>query len=106
MDAIVSGPDEDGIGEALEEEGVSVTRLEGTLTRPQLEEAGIVETDLYVLTDVGQSTTVPIAVDLNDGLRTVVYARDTIPEFVRGQLDLALDPELMEPAMVAEELVD
>ncbi len=106
MDAIVSGPDEDGLTEALEEEGVTVTRLEGPLTRPQLEEAGIVETDLYVLTDVGQSTTVPIAIDLNDDLRTVVYARDSIPEFIRGQLDLALDPKLMEPAMIAEELVD
>ncbi|SFS73344.1 DUF7126 family protein [Halostagnicola kamekurae] len=105
MDAIVSGPDEDGLGDALEAEGVSVTRLEGTLSRPTLEEAGILEADLYVLTDVGQSTTVPIALDLNDDLRTVVYARDSVPEFVRGQLDLALDPALMEPAMVAEELV-
>lgn len=105
MEAIVSGPDENGLGEALEAEGVSVTRLEGTLSRPTLEEAGIVGTDLYVLTDVSQSTTVPIAIDLNDDLRTVVYARDSVPEFVRGQLDLALDPALMDPAMVAEELV-
>ena len=104
--AIVSGPDDDAISPALEAAGVDVTRLEGVITRPQLEEAGIVAADLYVLTDVGQATTIPIACDLNDELRTVVYARDTVPEFVKGQLDLAIDPQLMDASVVADELVD
>jgi len=82
--AIVAGPDDDGIGDALEHEGVDVTRLNGVISRPHLEEAGIVAADLYVLTDTEQATTIPIACDLNDGLRTVVYARDSVPEFVRG----------------------
>ena len=109
MHAIVAGADADGIGDALEAEGVSVTRLElegDHLTRPELEDAGIVDADLYVLTDVSQATTIPIAVDLNDDLRTVASAEDTIPEFVRGQLDLAVDPRLMAADVVAEELVD
>ncbi|QLK24868.1 CTP synthetase [Natrinema zhouii] len=104
--AVVAGPDEDGIGAALESEGVDVTRLTGVLSRPQLEEAGIVAADLYVLTDTGQATTIPIACDLNDGLRTVVYARDTVPEFIRGQLDIAIDPRLMDASIVADELVN
>ncbi|MFC4436715.1 MULTISPECIES: DUF7126 family protein [Natrialbaceae] len=104
--AIVAGPDEDEIGDALEAEGVDVTRVNGVVSRPSLEEAGIVDTDLYVLTDVGQATTIPIACDLNDEIRTVTYTRDTVPEFVRGQLDLAIDPRLMDAAIVAEELVD
>ncbi|SEQ93881.1 DUF7126 family protein [Natrinema salaciae] len=104
--AVVAGPDEDGIGAALETEGVDVTRLTGVISRPQLEEAGIVVADLYVLTDVGQATTIPIVCDLNDDVRTVVYARRTVPEFVKGQLDIAIDPQLMDASVVADELVD
>ena len=104
--AVVAGPDEGEITEALETEGVDVTRLEGVISRPQLEEVGIVEADLYVLTDVGQATTIPIVCDLNDDLRTVVYSTDSIPEFVKGQLDLAVDPQLLAPSVVAEEVLD
>ena len=104
--AIVAGPDETNLADALEGEGVSVVRLDGILSRPSLEEAGIVEADLYVLTDVGQATTIPIVKDLTDDLRTVVYDRNTVPEFVRGQLDLAVDPRLVGVAVVAEELAE
>lgn len=104
--AIVAGPDESGIVDALEAEGVDVARIEGVVSRPELEEAGIFDADLYVLTDVGQATTIPIACDLNDEIRTVAYSQDTVPEFVRGQLDLAIDPQLMDAAIVAEELVN
>ena len=106
MQAIVAGPDEEGIADALEDAGADVERLEGLLTRPDLEEAGIVDADLYVLTDVSQATTIPIVRDLTDGLRTVVYARDSVPEFVKGQLDLAVDPRLVGVDVVADELVD
>jgi hypothetical protein len=104
--AIVAGPDEDGLGDALEAEGVAITRVNGIVSRPALEEAGIASADLYVLTDVGQATTIPIVCDLNDEIRTVAYSTDTVPEFVRGQLDLAIDPQLMAATIVAEELVD
>jgi hypothetical protein len=104
--AVVAGPDEDDIGVALENEGVAVTRIDGVISRPQLEEAGVVAADLYVLTDVGQATTIPIVCDLNEDVRTVVYARRTVPEFVKGQLDIAVDPQLMDAAVVADELVD
>ncbi len=104
--AVVAGPDEDDIGTALESEGVAVSRLDGVISRPQLEEAGVVTADLYVLTDVGQATTIPIVCDLNDEVRTVVYANRTVPEFVKGQLDIAIDPQLMDASVVADELVD
>ncbi|ELZ14949.1 hypothetical protein C477_19442 [Haloterrigena salina JCM 13891] len=103
-DAIVAGPDEDDIAAALEAEGATVARLNGVISRPALEEAGIVDADLYVLTDIGQATTIPIVCDLSEDVRTVVYARDTVPEFVKGQLDLAVDPQLMDAAIVADEL--
>ena len=104
MDVIVAGPDEDDLTAALEAEGASVARLNGVISRPALEEAGIVDADLYVLTDIGQATTIPIVCDLSEDIRTVVYARDTIPEFVKGQLDLAVDPQLMDAGIVADEL--
>lgn len=104
MDVIVAGPDEDDIAAALEAEGATVARLNGVISRPALEEAGIVDADLYVLTDIGQATTIPIVCDLSDDVRTVVYARDTVPEFVKGQLDLAVDPQLMDAGIVADEL--
>ncbi|WP_238709372.1 DUF7126 family protein [Natronorubrum halophilum] len=104
MDAIVAGPDEDGIADALEAEGANVARITGLISRPTLEEAGVLEADLYVLTDIDQATTIPIVCDLTDDVRTVVYARRTIPEFIKGQLDLAVDPKLMDAAIVAEEL--
>ncbi len=104
MKAIVAGPDEAGITAALENEGVDVTRLEGHVTRPHLEEAGVVDAELYVLTDVREATTIPIVRDLTDSIRTVVYDQNTVPEFVRGQLDLAIDPALLSPAVVANEL--
>ncbi|ELY59080.1 DUF7126 family protein [Natronolimnohabitans innermongolicus] len=104
--AIVVGPDEDELTAALEAEGADVARLTGVVSRPALEEAGVLEADLYVLTDVGQATTIPIVCDLADEIRTVVYARDSAPEFVKGQLDLAIDPALMSSSIVAEELAN
>ena len=103
-DVIVAGPDEDGITEALEAAGAHVARVTGVLSRPTLEEAGVLEAQLYVLTDVREATTIPIVCDLNDDVRTVVYARETIPDFIKGQLDLAVDPQLMDAAVVADEL--
>ncbi|RQG88782.1 CTP synthetase [Natrarchaeobius halalkaliphilus] len=103
---IVAGPDDDDIAPALENEGADVHRLDGVLTRPRLEEVGIVGAELYVLTDIDQATSIPIVCDLSDQIRTVVYSRKTIPEFVRGQLDLSVDPRLVDPAVVADELVD
>ncbi len=106
MNVIVAGPDDHDIGPALSAEGATVTDLEGVITRPRLEEAGIVDADLYVLTDLDQATTIPIVCDLNKDLRTVVYADRTIPEFVSAQLDLAVDPALLEPSVVAETIIE
>ncbi|AFZ72237.1 DUF7126 family protein [Natronobacterium gregoryi] len=103
--AIVTGPDNADVSPALEAEGVEVRRLQGIVSRPQLEDAGIVDADLYVLTDVDQATTIPIVCDLNDDLQTVVYADRTTPEFVKAQLDLAVDPQLIGPDVLAEELL-
>ncbi|MFC7226573.1 CTP synthetase [Salinirubellus salinus] len=103
--AVVAGPDEDGLGDALEVGGATVNRAGGTAARPQLEEAGIVDADLFVLTDARLATSIPVAKDLNPDVRVVVYARDTVPEFARGQAGHIVDPRLLDAETVAEELL-
>jgi hypothetical protein len=104
--AIVVGADEYGLGDALENRGVSVVGLPGPTTREGLREAGVVEADLLVVTEATLATAIPVARELAEGIRVVVYAGDTVPEFVRGQPALIVDPALMGADTVAEELVD
>lgn len=103
MTAVVAGPDR-GIGDALADRGVSVSRISGLITGEALAGAGIETADLYVLTDVSEATSIPIAKDENPSLRVVVYSPDTIPEFVRGQVDFAMAPDVLAPDVLAEEL--
>lgn len=103
--AVFSGHDDDGLAAALEAEGVDVTRIDDLATRPALEEAGIMDADLFVLTDVGQATAIPIVKDLREDVRIVAYTSDSLPEFVSGQEVLSMDPQLLGPEAVAEELV-
>lgn len=103
MIAVVAGPDEHDISGALEAEGVDVRRVD-VANRPGLEEVGIHEADAYVLTEVAQATSIPVAKDLEPDLRVLVYADGSLPDFARGQADLVVDPAVLEPATVAEEL--
>ena len=103
--AVVAGPDPEELGDALEVRGVSVARIDGAPNRPTLEEGGISEADLFVLTNVGHATAIAIALDLAADLRVVVYTRESLPEFAKGQADLLVDPALLDPETVAEEIV-
>lgn len=104
--AVVAGPDTEGLGDALDAQGVTVRRIDGVANRPALEDAGIADADLFVLTDVGQATSIPVVVDLVGEIRVVVYAHDSLPEFAKGQADLLVDPALLGPETVAEELTN
>lgn len=103
MKAVVAGTDAYDITGALEAEGVDVGRV-NVANRPGLEEAGILEADAYVLTEVEQATSISVAKDLLPELDVVVYADGSLPDFARRQADLVVDPQLLEPATVAEEL--
>nr|WP_254538148.1 CTP synthetase [Halomarina sp. BCD28] len=104
MRAIIVGDDPDGVGDALEDHGVEVTHATGTGNRDALTDAGVVDADLLIVTDVGLATSIPVAREDNGDIRVVVYSRDSIPEFARTSAELILDPELMDPETVAEEL--
>lgn len=104
MKALLVGPDRDGLGDALEAEGVELTRIEAVVNRPALEEAGVTEADTLVLTDTENATGISVAKDLNADLHVVVYTEEDLPDFARGQADLIVDPQLLSAEAVAEEL--
>ena len=101
--AIVIGPDADGLGDALADH-LPVTHVDGTGTRDQLQDAGLADGDMLVVTDAGLATSIPVARELAD-VRVVVYTRDSLPEFARGRQALIVDPDLIGAETVAEELV-
>ncbi|WP_241881368.1 MULTISPECIES: CTP synthetase [unclassified Halorubrum] len=104
--AVVAGPDEHGLGEELAALGVEIRRIDGLVTADALTDAGIADAAYFVLTDVEEATGIPIAKELHPGVLAVTYAERSLPEFVAGVADLAIDPALMDAATVAEELVD
>jgi voltage-gated potassium channel Kch len=104
MNAIVIGPDADGLGDALDAIGVSVSHAAGTASRDLLIDAGIETADLLAVTDAALATSIPIAREVNPDIRVVVYAHDTVPEFARPTAGLILDPDLMNTKTVAEEI--
>ncbi|WP_122088828.1 DUF7126 family protein [Halalkalicoccus subterraneus] len=104
MNAVIAGEDEDGLGEALEAEGFEVTRIEGFADRVALETAGIEDATVFAITDTVHATGIPVARELNEELRIIVYAADSLPEFAQPLADLIVDPDLLSPEAIAEEL--
>ena len=101
---VVVGTDAYDIADAIAAEGYTVERVD-IGNRPALKAAALVDARVYVLTEVQQATSIPVAKELNPDLRIVVYADGTLPDFVLGQADIALDPDLFTPEDVAAELV-
>ncbi|ELZ44209.1 CTP/GMP synthase operon protein [Halorubrum coriense DSM 10284] len=104
--AVVAGPDEHGLGEELAALGVAINRIDGLVTADALAEAGIADAAYFVLTDVEEATGIPVAKERNPDVRVVTYASRSLPEFVATVADLAVDPDLLDAATVAAELVD
>ncbi|MBV0925079.1 NAD-binding protein [Halomicroarcula limicola] len=103
MQVVIVGSDPDGIADALEAEGHTVA-VADVGNRPGLEEAGVHDADVYLLTEMAQATSIAVAKDLNPDLRIVVYAEGSLPDFASRQADLVVDPNLLGPEAVAEEL--
>jgi len=103
MNVVLVGPDPDGIGDELDAAGHTVT-VADVGNRPGLEEAGVHDAEVYLLTEMAQATSIAVAKDLNPALRVVVYAEGSLPDFASRQTDLVVDPDLLGPEAVAEEL--
>lgn len=104
MNAVIAGDDKDDLGAALEAEGFEVARIEGFADRDALEAAEIDSADVFVITDTVHATSIPVARELNESVRIVVYAEDSLPEFAQPLADLIVDPNLLDPEAIAEEL--
>ena len=103
MTVIVVGPAR-GLVTAFEERGVEVGRVEGVAVRDELEAAGVEDADTVVFTDVEEASAVPVARQVNPEVRVVFYTEDAVPEFVKPSADLTVDPELLDPETVVDEL--
>jgi len=104
-EAVVVGPDEHGLSEALREAGAGVTRVSGVASATALDDAGVADADLLVITDTGEATAIPVARERNPDLRAVAYAEGSLPESMAAVADLSVDPGLLSPEVVAEELL-
>jgi hypothetical protein len=103
---ILAGSDDDGLAGALEALGADVVRVDGIATRESLDAAGLAEAHTLVLTEMDDASAIPVAKEANTEVRIVTYSRDSLPEFARGQADLAIDPDLLTPDVVADELAN
>lgn len=101
--ALIIGPDR-GLTDAFESNAIETVHTEEIATGAWLESVDVATADLLVITDVSQATLIPVAKDAHPGIRVVVYSPDTLPEFARGQVDFSVDPALLSPRIVAEEL--
>jgi hypothetical protein len=101
---IVAGPDEHGVGEEVSALGARVSRIEAVVSTATLEAAGIGEAAYLVLTDVEEATGIPVAKELNPAVTVVTYAGTSLPAFVAAVADLTIDPALVGPMVVAEEI--
>jgi len=103
MKVLIAGTDEHGIADAVRKEGHDVTTVD-IGDGQSLAESGIEDADVYLLTEMAQATSIAIAKDHNPDARIVVYAEGSLPEFATRQADLVIDPALLGPDAVAEEL--
>lgn len=106
MEVILAGPDPEPVGDAIEAAGGTVTVLEGVPAAASLKAAGVEHADVLVLTDASLATAVPVALEVNAELRTVIYDERTAPAFVQGQLDLSVDPRLVDSEALATALLE
>jgi len=102
---VVSGPDPNNLASHLADHGAETVTVDGLATGAKLADAGIDSADVFVLTDLAQASAIPVALDRNPELQVITYDTDSLPEFASAQTDLAIDPSLLDPGLVAEELL-
>ncbi len=100
--ALIIGPDR-GLEAALKAAGVETTQVSTPTTEDALEGAGLAEARLLFVTDPEEATAIPVAKGHHPPVRIVWYAPDAVPDFVTRQLDLGVDPSLIDPDVLVEE---
>ncbi len=101
---VVGGDGATELISALRNAGFTIDRISAPVTARALERTGIEEATMFVLTDVEEATSIPVARELNPGLDVVVLSRTSLPEFASPIADLVIHPEAMDATMLVEEL--
>jgi len=102
---VVIGADPYGLGEELEALGAAVTRVTAPVSGETLDDAGIADAAIVVVTEMSEAASLAVATERNPAVRAVTYAERSLPAYAARVTDLALDPDLLSPAVVAEELL-
>ncbi|MFW6449173.1 MAG: DUF7126 family protein [Halobacteriota archaeon] len=105
-DVLLVGTDPGGLVADLEAAGLRVAHLDGTPIGPDLDEVGIAEAAVLLLTDAGQASIVPVARERNPTIAIVLYADQGFPDFASAQADLAVDRALIDVDELVDALVD
>ena len=100
--ALIVGPDR-GLDAVLQANDVETTRVPTPVTEADLDEAGLADAALLFVTDSAEATAIPVAKRRQPAVRIIWYAPDSVPEFVTRQLDIGVDPSLIEPDILVEE---
>ncbi|MFB6198521.1 MAG: CTP synthetase [Halobacteriaceae archaeon] len=103
MNVVIVGPDR-GLGNALRQGGANVNRVTGPAGKEPLLDAGLERADVLIITDANEATAIPVARDIVPDIKVIAYTPETMPEFVAGVLDIAIDPQLLDADIVAEEI--
>lgn len=103
---LLAGPDRLDIGATIDSSGGQLNRVHAPITKAALRDAGIDQTDVFLLTDPSEATAIPIVRELRESVRIVVYTDDSVPPFASHLADLILDPEAIGKELLVEELLD
>ncbi len=101
---ILVGDDPHGLGEELEALGATVTRLSAPVSGETLEDAGIANAAIVVVTEMSEAAALAVAKERNGAITAVTYSEQSLPAYAAKVADLAIDPDLLSAAVVAEEL--
>lgn len=105
-DVILLGPDEFTLRDRLETMDITVAHLPGNPIGADLEEAGVTEAGVLLLTSSAQASLIPVARELNPSIAVILYTRSRLPAFASAQADLSVDPELIDSTEVVDVVRD
>ena len=103
MRVVLTGTDQYDLAGAITDAGHDLTRVD-VGNRDALEAASITTADMYVLTELRQAASIPVAKELHPEVTVLGYDDGSLPDFASRQADLVLDPALFDPEDVAAEL--
>lgn len=105
-DVLIVGPDEFDITARFRETDISAIHLDGVPVGADLDDAGIEEAKVVLLTHVDHASLIPVAKERNPDIQIVLYTSARLPPFASRQADVAIDQALVEVEEVIDAVAD